>query len=62
VHVKLDQYEANFSQTDEILVETKSVQTRKEIIINKTVQTQINEIMILSKEYEKYTCFYCENE
>ena len=48
-------------------METKSVQTRKEIINDKTVLTETDaadadEIMEMSKEYEKYPCFYCEKE
>ena len=35
VHVKLDHCKANLSQTDEILVETKSAQTKKETLITK---------------------------
>ena len=60
VHVKLDHCKANSSQTDEILVDTKSSQTRKETLIDKTVQTQTNDGM--SKEYEEYSCFYCEKK
>ena len=60
VHVKLDHCKANSSQTDDILLETKSAQTRKEILIEKTVQTQTNaadvdKIIEMSKEYEKYS-------
>ena len=55
---------SNSSQTDEILVETKSAQTRKEILIDKIVQTQPNaddpaKIMKSVEEYGKYSCFYC---
>ena len=58
VHVKLDHCKSNSSQTDEILVETKSSQTRNEALIDDTVQIPTNEVM--SKEYEEYSCFYCE--
>ena len=41
-------------------MKTKSAQTRKETLIDKTVQTQTNDGM--SKEYEEYSCFYCEKK
>ena len=67
VHIKLDHFKANSTQTDEIFGETKSAQTRKDILIDKTIQTQpsaadAGEILrkVECNEYEKYKCFYCE--
>jgi hypothetical protein len=62
VHVKIDHCKANSSQTDEILMETKFAQTRKDILIDKIVQTQSNFDDPPVEEYEKYSCFYCEKE
>ena len=57
------------TQTNEIFVETKSAQSRKDILIDKNIQTQPSaddsgEILrkVECNEFEKHKCFYCEKE
>ena len=64
VHVKLDHYVANSSQTNEILVEAKSAQTSEKNRIDKIVQTQTTapDDTEVTADFESYCCFYCNRE
>ena len=56
VHVKLDHCTTNSSQTEEIFLESKSVQTREDIQIGNANQT------FVTADFEIYSCFYCHKE
>jgi chromosome segregation ATPase len=71
LHIRAVHLKDEMSQTNEVVKESKLVQTLKmsqsTVQDRSTVQTQtdaadVDGIMEMSKEYEKYSCFYCEKE
>ena len=62
VHVKLEHFKINSSQTDEIIQETKSSQTQQDMRISKKSQTLTPEKKETEDDFQVYSCFYCDRE
>jgi predicted RNase H-like nuclease (RuvC/YqgF family) len=62
VHVKLEHYTNNSSQTYDISQETKVTQTSDKIRTDKNIQASAADDEIVTIEFQQFSCFYCDRE